>query len=147
LNYAEACIEENTGSDLVDATTYINMIRTRAGQPNLAAGLTQAQLRDALRQERRIELAFEDHRFWDVRRWLIGEQAYHQTAAVDVRYVTTEATVPAYRKTDGSTYGAPIFAKKDTPGDARAWDKKCYFFPIMRDEMNKNTKLIQNPGY
>lgn len=147
LNYAEACIEENTGSDLVDARTYINMIRTRAGQPDIAAGLTQAQLRDAIRQERRIELAFEDARFWDVRRWLIGEEAYHQTSAVDVRYNTTDATVPAYRKTDGSTYGDPVYAKKDTPGDSRLWDKKIYFFPIMRDEMNKNTKLIQNPGY
>jgi hypothetical protein len=147
LNYAEACIEENTGSDLVDARTYINMIRTRAGQPDLPGGLSQAQLRAALRQERRIELAFEDHRFWDVRRWLIGEEAYHQTSAVDVRYNTTEATVPYYRKADGSTYGDPIFAKKDTPGDSRLWDKKINFFPILRDEMNKNTKLVQNPGY
>jgi hypothetical protein len=143
LNYAEACIE--LGQD-AEARTYINMIRTRAGQPNLPA-LTGDALRQAYRNERRVELAFEDHRFWDVRRWLIADQAYHQTAAVDVRYVTTDATVPAYRKADGSTYGPPVFAKKDTPGDARAWDKKCYFFPIMRDEMNKNTKLIQNPGY
>jgi hypothetical protein len=143
LNYAEACIE--LGQD-AEARTYINMIRTRAGQPNLPA-LTGDALRQALRQERRIELAFEDHRFWDVRRWLIGEQAYHQTSAVDVRYVTTDATVPAYRKADGSTYGPPVFAKKDTPGDSRLWDKKIYFFPIMRDEMNKNTKLVQNPGY
>ena len=104
-------------------------------------------LRQAYRHERRIELAFEDHRFWDVRRWLIGEVAYKQTSAVDVRYNATETSVPSYRKADGSTYGAPVFAKKDTPGDSRAWNKKIYFFPIMRDEMNKNTLLIQNPGY
>jgi hypothetical protein len=144
LNYAEACIELTQDAE---ARTYITMIRTRAGQPDLPGTLTGDALRQACRQERRIELAFEDHRFWDVRRWLIGGEAYHQTAAVDVRYNTTEASVPAYRKTDGSTYGDPIFAKKDTPGDARAWDKKCYFFPILRDEMNKNTKLVQNPGY
>jgi len=144
LNYAEACME--LGQD-GEARTYINMIRTRAGQPDLPASLTGDALREACRHERRIELAFEDHRFWDVRRWLIGGDAYHQTAAVDVRYNTTDATVPSYRKADGSTYGAAIYAKKDTPGDARAWDKKCYFFPIMRDEMNKNTSLVQNPGY
>jgi hypothetical protein len=144
LNYAEACIE--LGQD-AEARTYINMIRTRAGQPNLSSSLTGDALRQAYRQERRIELAFEDHRFWDVRRWLIGEVAYKQTSAVDVRYNTTETAVQSYRKADGTTYGAPIYAKKDTPGDARAWDKKCYFFPIMRDEMNKNTKLVQNPGH
>jgi hypothetical protein len=143
LNYAEACIE--LGED-GEAITYINMIRTRAGQPDLPA-LTGDALRQAYRHERRIELAFEDHRFWDVRRWIIGEAAYHQTSAVDVRYSTTETTVPAYRKADGSTWSAPVFSKRDTPGDARAWDDKCYFFPIMRDEMNKNTQLIQNPGY
>jgi starch-binding outer membrane protein, SusD/RagB family len=144
LNYAEACIELSQDAE---ARTYINKIRTRAGQPDLPATLAGDPLRQALRQERRVELAFEDHRFWDVRRWLIGEVAYKQTSAVDVRYNTTDATVPAYRKADGTTYGAPVFAKKDTPGDSRAWDKKCYFFPIMRDEMNKNTELVQNPGY
>lgn len=144
LNYAEACIE--LGQD-AEARTYINLIRKRAGQPDLPGSLTGNALRLAYRNERRIELAFEDHRFWDVRRWLIGDEAYRQTSAVDVRYVTTETSVPSYRKSDGSTYGDPIFSKKDTPGDARAWNKKCYFFPIMRDEMNKNTKLVQNPGY
>jgi hypothetical protein len=144
LNYAEACIE--LGQD-AEARTYINMIRKRAGQPDLPGTLTGDALRQAYRHERRIELAFEDHRFWDVRRWLIGDVAYRQTSAVDVRYNTTDATVPSYRKADGSTYGAPIYSKKDTPGDARAWNKKCYFFPIMRDEMNKNPLLIQNPGY
>jgi starch-binding outer membrane protein, SusD/RagB family len=143
LNYAEACIE--LGQD-AEAVTYINMIRKRAGQPDLPA-LTGDALRQAYRHERRIELAFEDHRFWDVRRWMIGEAAYHQTSAVDVRYSTTETTVPSYRKADGSTWSAPVYSKRETPGDARAWNKKCYFFPIMRDEMNKNTQLVQNPGY
>jgi starch-binding outer membrane protein, SusD/RagB family len=143
LNYAEACIE--LGQD-AEARTYINMIRTRAGQPNLPA-LTGDALRQAYRHERRIELAFEDHRFWDVRRWVTGAAAYHQTSAVDVRYTAPTATVAAYRQPDGTTWSTPVFAKKDTPGDSRAWNNKCYFFPIMRSEMNKNTLLVQNPGY
>ncbi len=142
LNYAEACIE--LGQD-AEARTYINMIRTRAGQPNLAA-LTGDALRQAYRHERRVEFAYEDQRFWDVRRWMIGAAAYHQTSAVSVKYSTSE-TVSSYRKEDGSTYGSATFAKVDLGGDARAWDKKCYFFPIMRSEMNKNNKLVQNPGY
>jgi len=144
LNYAEACIE--LGQD-AEARTYINMVRKRAGQPDLAASLAGDALRQAYRHERRIEFAYEDQRFWDVRRWVIGAAAYHQTSRVDVRYETTETSAPSYRKADGTTYGAPIFSKADVGGDARAWNNKCYFFPIMRSEMNKNNLLVQNPGY
>jgi len=146
LNYAEACIEENTGSDLVDARTYINMIRTRAGQPPIAAGLSQAALRTAVRHERRLELAFEDHRFWDVRRWVIGPDAYHPMHRVEVKYVTA-ATALNYRQADGTTWGAPVYSNQLFVNETRAWNDKCYFMPIYRSEMNKNTKLIQNPGY
>ncbi|MCX6237431.1 MAG: RagB/SusD family nutrient uptake outer membrane protein [Bacteroidia bacterium] len=144
LNYAEACIE--LGQD-AEARTYINMIRTRAGQPSIAATVTGDALRQVYRHERRVEMAFEDMRFWDVRRWLVGSLAYHQTLGVDVSYSTTNATVASYRQPNGTTWGAPTFTKINTPGDARAWLNKCYFFPIMRDEMNKNNLLVQNPGY
>jgi hypothetical protein len=146
LNYAEASIEENTGSDLADATTNINMIRTRAGQPPLAAGLSQTDLRAAVRHERRIELAFEDHRFWDVRRWVIGPAAYHPVHRAEVKYLTSSAAT-TYRQADGTTWGAPVYSNQLIGVETRAWNDKCYFFPILRDEMNKNTKLIQNPGY
>jgi len=145
LNYAEACIEENTGSDLVDATTNINLIRARAGQPPLAAGLSQTALRKAVRHERRIELAFEDHRFWDVHRWVIAPTVYAPIHRVDVKYLV--AAAGNYRKADGSTWGAPIYSNQLLLEETRAWDNKCYFMPIYRSEMNKNTKLIQNPGY
>jgi hypothetical protein len=64
-----------------------------------------------------------------------------------VKYVTPAAT--NYRKTDGSTWGAPIYSNALLVEETRSWDasNKCYFFPIYRNEMNKNTKLIQNPGY
>ena len=141
LNYAEACIE--TG-DEDDARTYINMIRTRAGQPDITE--TGDALRQRCRHERRVEMAYEDQRFWDLRRWVIGPDAYHQTHRVDVRYETDQAATN-YRQADGSTWGTPIFSEAELGGDARAWLDKAYFFPIMRDEMNKNTMLIQNPGY
>lgn len=141
LNYAEACIET---ADEAEARTYINMIRTRAGQP--AIDESGDALRQRYRHERRVEMAYEDQRFWDVRRWLIGPDAYHQTHAVDVRYETDQAATN-YRQPDGSTWGQGIFAEKELGGDARAWDDKIYFFPILRDEMNKNSLLIQNPGY
>jgi len=144
MNYAEACIELGENAE---AIKYINMIRTRAGQPVLSASLSGDALKQAYRLERRIEFAYEDQRFWDIRRWMIGEQAYKQMSKHDVRYVTTESSVDSYRKADGSTYGAPIFSKQDLGSELRAWNKKLYFFPIMRTEMNKNDKLIQNPGY
>lgn len=141
LNYAEACIELDEDAE---ALTYINMIRKRAGQPDISA--TGDALRQAYRHERRIEMAYEDQRFWDVRRWVIGPDAYHQTHRVDVRYETSQPATN-YRQADGSTWGDPIFSEAELGGDARAWLDKAYFFPIMRDEMNKNPTLIQNPGY
>lgn len=144
LNYAEACIELG-GANEAEALISINKIRTRAGQPILS-GLSGDALRQAYRNERRIEFAYENQRFWDVRRWMIGPDAYHQTHKVDVCYYTTD-NVQSYRKADGTTHGDPVFSLGEVPGDSRAWFDKMYFLPIMRDEMNKNTDLIQNPGY
>jgi hypothetical protein len=144
MNYAEACIELG---DNAEAIKYINMIRTRAGQPELSASLSGDALKQAYRRERRIEFAYEDQRFWDIRRWMIGEQAYKQMSKHDVRYETTQTTVDSYRKADGSTHGAPIFSKQNLGSELRVWNKKLYFFPIMRSEMNKNDLLVQNPGY
>lgn len=145
LNYAEACIE--IGGLDAEARTYINMIRTRAGQPNLPATLTGDALRQAYRHERRIEMAFEDQRFWDVRRWIVGPLAYHITHSIYVKYVTSNSTVASYRQPDGTTWGTPTYTVTEIGEDARAWLNKMYFFPIYRNEMGKNNLLVQNPGY
>ena len=132
LNYAEACI--GLGQD-EEARTYINMIRKRAGMPDVTeSGIA---LRDHYRNERRIEMAVEEQRFYDVRRWLIGRQAYVAAYKVDVVYkmdpVThVTATVPTITPMVHNTY---------------AWEDYSYFLPISRSEMNKNSLLIQNPGY
>lgn len=131
LNYAEACIE--LGED-GEARTYINMIRKRAGMPDVTE--SGDALRQRCRNERRVELVYENHRFFDVRRWLIADQAYHPMHGVTVLYKLnpdhTTATIPTI-----------------TPVEIQlgAWLNKCYFFPISRSEVNKNDKLIQNPGY
>lgn len=131
LNYAEACIE--LGQD-AEAKQYINMIRKRAGMPDVTQ--SGADLRIRYRHERKIELAFEGHRFYDVRRWVIGSSAYVPVNGVLVTYKLnpdhTTATVPTI---------TPQWVQN------RTWDNKAYFFPIKRDEMNKNDLLIQNPGY
>ena len=131
LNYAEACIE--LGQD-AEAQTYINMIRHRAFMPDITS--TGQTLMTDYRNERRIEMAYEDQRFFDVRRWMIGPQAYHDVHGVSIVYQLnpdhTTATIPTI---------TPIVIR---PG---SWDNKAYFFPITRDEMNKNDKLIELPGY
>jgi hypothetical protein len=131
LNYAEACIE--LGQD-EEARTYLNMIRKRAGMPDITE--SGDQLRQRYRNERRIEMAYEDQRFFDVRRWLIGPEAYHAVHGVDIVYElnpdNTTATIPTITPVELMT---------------GAWLDKLYFFPISRSEMSKNDKLIQNPGY
>ena len=145
LNYAEACIELAEEGPARDA---INLIRKRAGQPELDASVSGDELMERYRNERRIEFAYEDHRFWDVRRWMIGPEAYQQTHAISVKYFANAASVDNYRQPDGSTWGDPVFESIPNPaGDQRTWDDKCYFFPIMRDEMGRNSLLVQNPGY
>jgi starch-binding outer membrane protein, SusD/RagB family len=131
LNYAEACIE--LGED-AEARTYINMVRTRAGLP----GVTEsgAALRARYRNERRIELMYEDHRFFDVRRWVIGPEGYGPFYKANVTY----KLLP-----DKTT--APVPTVFHEVLETRAWLDKAYFFPIMRDEMNKNNLLVQNPLY
>ncbi len=159
LNYAEACVE--LGQD-AEARTYLNMIRKRAGQPDIPVSVTGDALRQKCHHERKIELAFEDQRFFDVKRWLIGAEAYKPTLGASIKYVVETTTDindytrfyngtgsrnDKYRKADGTTWGTPSYSSEVTTGDPRAWIDKAYFFPIMRDETNKNTKLIQNPGY
>lgn len=131
LNYAEACIELGEEEE---ARTYLNLIRKRAGLP----AITESG--DALlaryRNERRIELSLEDHRFYDVRRWVIGPEAYHPVHGVKIVYELLgnreTATVPTI---------TPVVIEN------REWVKRTYFFPIPRSEMNKNKLLIQNPDY
>lgn len=131
LNYAEACIE--LGEE-AEALVNINAIRKRAQLPEIAA--TGNELRERCRHERRIELAFEDNRFYDVRRWVLGPETYVDLTGADVRYLLNP---------DLSTAEVPTIQPKVV--QTRNWDDRAYFFPIMRSELNKNDLLIQNPGY
>ena len=129
LNYAEALIEVGGAANLSKATELINTIRRRANcAVELPAGMNQEQLREKVRHERRMELCFENHRFWDVRRWMIAEDVDNKT----VHRVAVDA--------DGNiTY--PVFQH-------RVFDKsKHYLFPIPQSEIDKNRALEQNPNW
>src|SRR5207302_1674458 len=123
LNYAEASIELN---ELGDAVTVLNQIRQRAGMPLFSAGLGQAALRDEYRNERRVEMVFEEQRFFDVRRWMIAPAVLSQPAGGINIFLDGKS------RTDPSTWKNYRYVR-DTV-QARAWDNKMYFMPIRLDE-------------
>ncbi len=128
LNYAEACLELGEESEAIKT---LNMIRTRAGMPDIPAGETGAVLEDRYRNERRIELAYEGHRFFDIRRWMIAPDVLKNAQGIDIRY----------------PYGSNQPTYTITEVQERTWNNKAYLLPILLDEMNKNKLLVQNPGY
>lgn len=133
LNYAEAQ-NEVSGPD---ASVYaaVNQIRQRASvkQPVLAPGLSQAQMRTAIQRERQVELAYEEHRFYDVRRWKIAD-------------VTENA--PAYGMDATSTAPGVYTYTRKVALAGRLFADKNYWLPIPRaDILASNKKLDQNPGY
>ncbi len=131
LNYAEACLALGQEQE---ARTYLNMIRTRVGMPQVNE--SGQALIDRYRNERRIELAFEDLRYFDVRRWMIADVAYQNAQGVRV-----DGTI------DGNGAIQPERTYSIITAQARAWNPRFYFLPIKKDEMNRNSKLVQNPLY
>lgn len=146
LNYAEACIE--LGED-AEARTWLNKIRFRSGMPAIADSESGQKLKDRYRNERRVELAYEEHRFFDTRRWMNAKETIGRQVTLINIFGTLKAgkLVSLYQyNTDNYTYSYKV--NTIAPGiENRNWLDKMYFISIHRDEINRNTKLIQNPGY
>lgn len=132
LNYAEA-MNEWKGPKYTDdecplsACDALNQVRTAAGMPTVDIS-DQAAFREKVRNERRVELAFEDHRFWDIRRWKIGD-VVENIYGVKIR-----------REGNSYTYTKEIV-------QTRIWKDKMYWYPISASEGYKNQNLGQNPGW
>ncbi|MDR1982142.1 MAG: RagB/SusD family nutrient uptake outer membrane protein [Tannerellaceae bacterium] len=128
LNRAEAAFALGNKDDALEV---INQIRDRAG-----AKLYQLTdiTEQTIRKERRMELAFENQGFWDLRRW--------RTAADEINNVTYTALCPYYIY-DEDKY---IF-RKEPVGISYTFDPKVYYQMIPTSEIDKNSLLIQNPGY
>lgn len=131
LNYAEA-LNEALSTPNTEVYHAINSIRDRPGveMPSLPTGLSKADMRKRIRNERRIELAFEGQRFFDVRRWRIGAQV-----------VPNAYGMRATNNGDG-TYSYTRFLVEN-----RVYPNHFDLFPIMQTELNRNTALEQNPNY
>jgi len=144
LNYAEASL--NTGNE-AEARLWLNRIRARAGMPPTAE--TGAALLARLQNERRIELQYEEHRYHDARRWLIAPTTVGRgIKSINVRATLRPGATPnvPYRY-DRSKYTYTYTPVDNTQNETRRWNDKMYYRPISRDEINRNAKLIQNPGY
>ncbi|NII23542.1 RagB/SusD family nutrient uptake outer membrane protein [Pseudoflavitalea sp. X16] len=143
FNYIEACIE--LGEE-TEAKNWLNKIRFRAGMPAITE--SGAALKARYQNERRVELAYEDHRYHDARRWMIAPTTLGRpiTFISVVGNLKAGATAPSPYRYDESKYN---YTYTPTAGsqESRKWDDKMYFRPIPLDEMNTNTKLVQNPGY
>lgn len=129
LNYAEAQ-NESAGPD---ASVYsaVNQVRARSGQPGLPAGLTKDAMRAMLQNERRVELTFEEHRFFDIRRWKLGS-TYFKEAIRKVQII---------KQANGTlTYSYPKWEDRDYKDFQNV-------MPIPQSEIDKNKKLVQNTGY
>lgn len=129
LNYAEAKFEMG---DEETCREYLSKIRARVNMPPIPSTVTGEELRRRLYNERRIELAFEEHRYWDLRRWKIAETVENQPI-----------------------YGMDII-KNPSTGEktysriqllSRIFEPKMYWLPIEQNEILRNQGIQQNPGY
>ena len=131
LNYAEA-MNEAYGPDAKgiygkSAREAVNEVRGRVGMPDVVAD-SKEEMREKIRHERRVELAFEDHRFWDVRRWM--------TAPDDLN-----APLKGVKVTRLS-YNS--FEYQSVEVESRSFKRSMYFYPIPQNELNI-TGWPQNP--
>jgi hypothetical protein len=129
FNYAEALNEYSPGHP--DIMTYLNKTRIRAHMSPITAN-GQHEVREAIRKEKAIEFAFEDHRFFDLRRWLRGD-------------LITQKKLGVKRAAGGG------YVIVDAPQDRQyfdyKWDDKFYLLPFPEYEIQKAKGLTQNPGY
>jgi starch-binding outer membrane protein, SusD/RagB family len=135
LNYAEAQYQLG---DQTLAREYVNRVRTRPGVAMPAITASGAALLTAIEHERRIELAFEFKRYWDLLRWKQADQVLSQPATGV--YIT--------RNADGSkNYDYNCAATTKCLNQVRRFLPHMYFFPIPNAEILRSSALTQNPGY
>lgn len=144
LTLAEAKVEQNQiDADFFDA---MNAIRSRAGMPDVEAGLSQDKYRKIVRNERKIELAGEGFRLFDIRRWKIAEHVLNGKLPGRKYKETWFTGVPVINE-----YGHPVYANQEEIFKTiavRMFDaSKAYLWPIPQKEIDVNDQLVQNPNW
>ncbi len=138
LDYAEAC-NEKPERDEVESLKYINKVRNRAGLNNLEKAYPEVVgdkvlLRKLIQKERMVELAFEGHRYYDVRRWMIGEDEFNSPN------YTLNLLATKYDDSWSRT-------KEVWIGGDRVFEPKHYFFPINQVQLSEMKNITQNYGW
>ncbi len=128
LDYAEA---QNEAAGPALAYKYVDTIRARSGMPRLPTGLSQADFRIRLRNEIAIELFFDDHRMWDIRRWGIAEEEGVMKGKFEGLQINKVGT---------------LYSWLPYTFENRTFGKRMYLHPFPQAEALKGN-LVQNPGY
>jgi hypothetical protein len=140
MDFVEAAFENDvvkgidplTDTELFDAWDKIRdrvkLPRVKDAYATAVITLTVPKLRELIHRERRVELAFEGHRYFDNRRWLDAEREGGDKHGMDIN------------KTD-----AGGFWNENYVFETRYWNNKMYFMPILQSEIDKNKRLTQNP--
>ena len=142
LSYAE-CLNEARGvSAQQDILNVLDTIRARSGVPTVEEAWanakhpnlyrTQEGMREIIKQERTIELAFEGYRNDDVRRWLDGPEKFN---AHIWQWNTDAATANEY------------YQRREDAEMLHVFTTRNYLWPIPTNELVDNPLLVQNPGY
>lgn len=174
LNYAEAMLEAYRDPDAIDAAKGLTLsafdavqaVRQRKGvnMPKWSFSgerSTYLQFRDKLRNERRVELAFEGHRWFDVRRWMLVEPFNEPLMGLYVERIKDGEgeEVPELDKDGNPKFdenGNPVYTIKYNyiytsirqEVEERRFDKKMFLYPIPQSEINKSGfRLKQNPEW
>ena len=150
LGYVEAMNEmedsytdEVTGitvtRDVAEMVKHFNQIRYRSGLPGItvADASDYQTMKNLIKHERQIEFFFEDHRYYDLRRWMDAPQV--------MRTPVTGLDVMAKGAQRESFYTTKVWNTETAM--KRVWNNKMYFFPISQNVLDKNGKLVQNPGW
>ena len=142
LNYVEALNEYDPSN--ADITLYLNMIRKRAGVPDIeevypdAVG-DQTRMRELIRRERQVELCFENLRYFDTRTWM--------TAETDNNMPVYGMNISAKDHKANGEFWQRVICKYDGGRDGnRVFTKRCYLFPISQEELDR-VKCTQNYGW
>ena len=136
LNYAEA-LNEYESSPTQDIYDIIISLRRRVGiesgndrRYGLKGNMTQSEMREVIQNERRIEMAFEEQRYWDIRRWKVAEEIFSQ---------------PLRGMSIVNTLAGPVYSTINVL--AVDFDEQRYLYPIPYTEVLKNRNMVQNPKW
>ncbi len=155
LDMAEASFEATGDADAIvsgctmSARQALNKIRIRAGIGELPSGV---DFREAYRRERGVELMFEGHRWYDIRRWMTAEELFkadYPIMGVKATPLNHSYTAAQLRNATACTYKFTDFSYEYVPVTTatRTFNKRNYWYPLPMDEVAALDNLVQNPGW